>query len=1132
MHRFCVIFLFFSLAGSTWAQEKRCIWVAELNTPVTVDSLTIQPSSLTTESLYVDLSYDLSSGQLLISTERNLDSVKVCYNVYPLAFNKVYAKRAYTDTAIQAERDTIRLTMPRRQREEIFTSETLQKSGSVSRGVSFGNNQDVFVNSTLNLNLDGKLTDDLNIRASITDQNIPFQPEGNTQQLQDFDNVFIELYNERLSLVAGDVVLRQQPSHFLRYYKNVQGGQGRITYNMGSSEATSSIGISVAKGQFASVQVQQKEGVLGPYNIPGPEGQPFVIILANSERVFLDGQLLERGFNLDYTIDYNQAQITFTNRILITEFSRIRIDYEYSDQNYNRSIIAGGHEQQIGRLTVSAQVYREGDNRNRPLFGDLSNEEKSRLSDAGDDIDLAVTSGVDSVAYSDDEILYARRDTVVSGLETVIYEYSNDPVSARYRVRFSEVGEGQGNYVLDRILANGRVYNWVAPVNGNPQGNYAPVVRLPVPNKRQMITVGGKYKLNAHDNVFVETAFSDHDKNLYSSLDDDDNQGFAVRAGYESSGREVSFLRDYTWIAGANVEYDSRYFRGIDRFRPIEFNRNWNAPQDTLPETEKIINGSVGIVRNTNEMITYDLSYRNREGQVHGFQHQMIINQRISNWQLRSRFFHMNNTTSQTRANWLQIDADMSYQGKRIVPGYTFNVDKNQWRINNSDTSVMYYTAHTLYVHQGTESKWNYDIRYTYRDDERPLEGSIMDYSTSHTGRFQLSRAFGNQRINTITTYRLQELTDNPNDQESISSRLEWQSNWFNNHLQAELTYAVSNSQELRREFVFIRVPTGEGTHTWRDMNEDGIQDLNEFFLAINPDERNFAKIFVPTSEFVTAFQNLFVARIRFDFPYEWQQAGGLKHILSRFSNNTSWTSDNKIDSDKLADKLFAFVREVDNVLTERNIFRSTTFFNRNSSVYGMEFNYLRGRRQQLLTSGFEGVDNEDYSITFRLNPVRQYNLKLIASSGSKDSYSDFLTDRNYRVKSRNIGPQASWQPTTNFRLTLQYNHARNESIDQEISESYANSNELQFDLRYASAARSSFQANFRYINIDFQGEVNTPLVYELRNELQPGRNFTWNVAWQQRITKGLIVNLRYDGRSSGDAPVIHTGRVQVSALF
>src|SRR5690606_21766759 len=97
-------------------------------------------------------------------------------------------------------------------REEIFSHNQLNHSGNLTRGISFGNTQNVFVNSSLNLQMDGKLAEDLNIRASITDQNVPFQPEGNTQQLQDFDNVLLELYNDKMSLTAGDVVLQQRQS--------------------------------------------------------------------------------------------------------------------------------------------------------------------------------------------------------------------------------------------------------------------------------------------------------------------------------------------------------------------------------------------------------------------------------------------------------------------------------------------------------------------------------------------------------------------------------------------------------------------------------------------------------------------------------------------------------------------------------------------------------------------------------------------------------------------------------------------------------------------------------------------------------------------------------------------------------
>ena len=862
-----------------------------------------------------------------------------------------------------------------------------------------------------------------------------------------------------------------------------------------------------------------------------------MIILANSERVFLDGVLLERGFNRDYTIDYNQGQITFTNRVLITEFSRIRIDYEYSDQNYNRSILAGYHEQRSGQWELRAQVYREGDNRNRPLFGTLSNEDKERLSQAGDDPTRALTSGVDSAAYSLGEVRYEKRDTVHSGgIQSEIYVYSTDPGRAWYRVRFSQTGPNQGNYVLDRITANGRVYKWVAPVNGVPQGDHTPFVRLPMPNKRQMVSLAGAFKPNDHEEVFVETAFSGQDRNLFSTLDDGDNNGVAVKTGMRSSGRKLNFLKDYAWEAYTDVEYDDRNFQAIDRFRTIEFNRDWNFnPRvDTARAAEKIVNAGFSMRKDNDRFLSYGITYRNREDQVNGFQHRAELGQQFKKIRIRGDLFQMNSVVPDFKASWTRLNTGISLRQAKWVPGYQFSLDRNTQSFADRDTSAMSFIAHQFYIHQGADSKWEYDLRHTYREDDRPQNGVILPYSTSNTTRFTLARTLGNHRLQALFTYRLQELENNEQDEETISSRVEWQGNWLKNIIRTDVTYAVLNSQELRREYVYIRVPAGEGTHTWRDLNEDNVQDLNEFFIAVNPDERNYAKIFVPTDEFVTAFQNLFVAQARIQMPAEWREKGGLPALLSRLSNNTSWTADNKITSDNLADKLFAFARSVDEeeILAQRDIFRSTTFFNRSNALYGLEFTYLDAKQKQLLTSGFEGSENRSYSYVLRFNPEQAYNLKLRAAHGTRRSFSDFLTDRNYLVRTQRINPEAAWQPGVHHRFTLQYAFEKKDNKQEEVSPEYSRSNTFQFEYRFAKAASSALQAQFSLINIEFSGVENTPVGYELLNALRPGRNLTWSLVGQQKITKGLQLNLSYDGRSSEDQRAIHTGRIQVSALF
>ena len=99
----------------------------------------------------------------------------------------------------------------------------LESSGSISRGFNIGNNQNSVLNSELDLQISGKLSEKIYLKASIQDANIPLQDNGYSQRLDEFDQIFIELISDDWRIRAGDIDLKNSNSYFGKFEKRIQG---------------------------------------------------------------------------------------------------------------------------------------------------------------------------------------------------------------------------------------------------------------------------------------------------------------------------------------------------------------------------------------------------------------------------------------------------------------------------------------------------------------------------------------------------------------------------------------------------------------------------------------------------------------------------------------------------------------------------------------------------------------------------------------------------------------------------------------------------------------------------------------------------------------------------------------------
>jgi hypothetical protein len=187
--------------------------------------------------------------------------------------------------------------------------------------VSSGSRRDLTVQQNLRLNISGQLTRDIHVRASLTDDNLPVVPEGNTEKLQDIDQVLVELTAPRWQATLGDFVAHRGGTRTGRLPPQAAGlrrhGAARRGQRAGALFGS-------PRGRYRTVELRGQEANQGPYFLgSGAVGQNLFIV-AGSERVVMDGQVLTRGSDRDYVIDYVRGTVTFTYRRLVTAETLIR----------------------------------------------------------------------------------------------------------------------------------------------------------------------------------------------------------------------------------------------------------------------------------------------------------------------------------------------------------------------------------------------------------------------------------------------------------------------------------------------------------------------------------------------------------------------------------------------------------------------------------------------------------------------------------------------------------------------------------------------------------------------------------------------------------------------------------------
>ena len=1015
----------------------------------------------------------------------------------------------------------------------LFQGTKLNRTGSISRGLMVGNNQDFSLNSNLNLQLSGMISPTMKILASVTDDNIPIQPQGNTQQLQDFDKVFIEVSDQKWKLTAGDFWIKNKDSYFLKYHKRGQGihlknkiiGNNNIEIDVENSA-------SISKGKFGRNVIQGIEGNQGPYRLYGNENESFIIILSGTENVYIDGVLLKRGQNNDYIIDYNTSEISFTANTLINKDKRIIVEFQYSDKNYARSLLQSSTTIKKNNSSFYIHGYGEQDSKNQPLQLDFDLLDRQTLENIGDNIDLAIGSGIDSVEFNQATNLYQKIDSL--GYE--VYQYSTNEQQAVYMLTFSNVGQGNGNYKIKENNALGKVFEWIAPDTISfgsiiKNGDYSPIKKLVTPKKRQIISVGGK-TIWSGNSLSYELSTSNMDLNTFSAINNEDNIGFAGLVNFENKN---TLKEKWELNQQYRIESISKDYRRIERFREVEFERNWNIQNLITTKDQLLSSAKINLKHLENGLFQYQLNSYFIKDEFNGYKNDFKIK-----WNKKVNLNFdgsLMNSDGQFNTSFLRHKTDLFIPIKGFKLGFKDINENNQFFIADTlnNNSYRFYDW-KVYIENYDSTKnriqFFYQERYDWFKDRSILKKATKAISPGLMIGISSRKNFN---LNYSLAYRMLQSDSSLTNilpENSLASRLNYNLKLLKGGINTNSFLEIGSGLELQKEFIYIEVPAGQGVYTWNDYNDNGIKELNEFEIAAFSDQATYIRVFTPNNNYVKIYSFQYNQNLNIDFKRIIDGKTMVEKFLNKFYNQTAVNTHKKTNDLDLQTLLNPLVN-ADNPIIQQmsNSLRNSLFFNRSSSKYSVELVTQLFANKNLLINGTDFISTNKDQIKFRWNMNKSFMLNSQLTKEIKKNSSTYMTNRNYDIENMEINNRISFQPNTLFRIAIngRYSEKRN-SIEYGNEKAFIN--DIGLELRRSKRDKGLLNGELHLVNINYNGESSSTIGFEMLEGLQLGKNITWKLGFQKNMSNNIQISINYNGRKSEENRAIHTGSMQMRAFF
>ena len=998
---------------------------------------------------------------------------------------------------------------------ELKLFDGLKTSGYINRGITSGNNQSTVANSSMDINIEGKLSDKVAIRANIFDTNIPLQENGYSQSITDFDRIFIELYSKDWRVKAGDISLKNESSYFLAFEKQVSGLEVAASINTNTKIAASG---AIVRGQFSSYDFVGIEANQGPYKIFGPNNEPNFVIIAGSEKVFVNGSKITKGINEDYLIDYNIGEVRFNTTFPITNDMRIRVEFQFSNRNYTRFISYEKAEYKTNNVELSGYFYNENDVKNQPIQVSLTAAQKQILANAGNNTNLMVGESAYPDVFDANRILYKK---VQSGTNDY-FEYSTNENDNLFTVTFSNVNNNEGDYILSETFANGNVFVYV----GANLGNYQPITQLIAPTKLQVAVLNSSYKPSKKTTILTEVAFSNNDQNLFSTIDNNQNKGIATKLAWKQT------LLDKKWklLSDVNYLFIHKNFNTIQRFQSVEFNRDWNLNNPTGNQQQ--IGIDLSLQKSEDTFLNYSFQQLQFSDNFKGEKHLITSNLQLKNTSFYTNSSFLSNNSEIQDNTFLRVKAGIEQRLLKSWFGGFLNIESNNGVIKQTQEAIL--TNHQFkeyegYIGLGDSTKVFAKVGFNYRDNDSIRTNTFTEINNRKTYYLD-AKIIQTERTNLslFANYRETENAFSEN-QKALNSKIIYNQRFLKNFITLGTSYETSSGNVAQQDFVYVEVEAGQGFYTWIDYNDNGIQEFDEFEVAEFQDQANFLRVPLPNLQFIATQSAKINQSITLN-ANQWSNKTGLKKVLSHFYNQFFLSSRNELERARNSFNLNPFNMNKDKQISVNFTIKNSLYFNRGLQNFSATYTYAKAENKQQYSIGSQDTDTNYQQIDFQHKIGKFWLIDLQGKLSENKLETENFNNRNYEIDVIAFQPKISYVLNNDNRFAAFYHMKNKENTLAEFEK--LKQQKIGIEYFYTGKSTSQFNANFTTFFNDFSGNPNSPVGYQMLEGLQEGTNYTWTFLWNKKLNSFLNVTLNYKGRKSLNSKTIHTGTINLKAVF